>query len=1595
MPIEVDVPDLGVVEFPDGTSEGEIQKQLASYFRKPAPLTGNSNDQDAMVDSIRATAVPTSVPVTPTEGALEGVYRRVTTPLATLANSVSDQQWADAMDAWGQMSAVASSEDPSEAAFQQALATPSRKPTKAEETAAALQRVTGNAVNSMTSPLGIATLGQGYLPQTASRLVSGAFIADTARNVPEQARAAGEASVNGSLGEQVETMGNLGVAIGMGGLLGRDVATPARPREALQRVIEETQLPNPTLAELSRLNPENVQNQPLSPTTVSRLNALTRVREARQREANVAAEADLMTAAEAEGRTPVDQFVGESRFGTRPTQRPSRAPIQTPELPSTARRDIEGGRVSFRRGAEETASIAQENPTAKEPNAVQVQEPGPGVLRTEEGQPRQQVGLQEVVEGNVVDQVPAGEAAVPKAKPENVFSAVEIVSPAVKIGKETFRANSHPEAIAEAMKRASEPEIGDALTEVVTSPNPDNYGFIVKDTNGTEKFVSRAEGAQVFEKLTGEKPAKPDSLTSEDWRASRFFKKPETAIDYSAEVQSAKAPSELADVFRTRNTSLTQEAYRLGEKTDTQAKLDQVNSLAEKAKQDVATAMAKGDFDAASVHAMQGQFYREAAEFATGTKSAGAYQQRNMPDYVPPMKAKSETAPASRNIIEEWADKTISDSRGRLGANLDPQLLLAHATKLAFQLGRSAVKFADWSAQMIKEHGPEIRQHLETIWREALTLADRIKSDKPEATTPKHPKSQLEKAAPETAKLLSSEREVVRSVETGESKMRRSVDRALRSEEIPDAARDLLAADPESRYNVQRVAPKEGQPSVSDLVSKMPVSALEAVDVRSNIYVASKIELAKRLMRSGDIEGGYQVFKRLAQEGTSFGQNIYQFTLLKDVDPTAISRIVDRQLTEQGYDPLTKDQQKAITQKSAKSIEQNEAAQAAKDAWQKDPTPENASKADAATEKAKASAMELQKEILNRQPKTLPQILKAVIQGNLLTPLSQSANLIGNMTFMPARAGSEAIAAGINALDSFIRNKPREIEFFPLRQATSAVRGGIEGTKTIPDILKKGQGEVNQGERFRGLRPLTALKNLFLKNPEAPTVSGKVPWSDRIGMAVEGTFGIPAEIMLRGLAAGDAPFRGKAHAQAVDRQLSLAKVSKADLPMARKYPELFLSKEQMDTIYQDTTAAIFQQPSRTVNALNRWIRQTGGEWGDLAATTVVPYRLTPWNLIGETFSYHPLIAAAQAANYTRKGNTAAAQRAAAKAVVGSVLTYAGWWLYEKGLLSPSLDDKDEQQKGRLASQAVMPPNHVNITGLSRALEGGRTAFQPGDKTVDTSRLGLVGAVFYTTANLGRDFERDPKSSSENAAEWMKNSVMEEAKYGLNQSFLKGTATALEAIKSGKGDDFIRGLENTILSIPIPNTVPAISRATSDSKTVVKDDKFFTQLDNIIQDKLRVFGAGKELPVKRGIWGEPLPETPEGSNPYAYHFFDITRSQSVPPDPASVEVYRLWRRTGDTSAIPTPPSKSITINRTQYELTPAQVSDLQAAVGPLRKTIVTRLTENPNFLKAPDEIKLQLLSSAYEKALAVGKAELFKKEGQNLQVKAKRPGFAEQ
>lgn len=936
------------------------------------------------------------------------------------------------------------------------------------------------------------------------------------------------------------------------------------------------------------------------------------------------------------------------------------------------------------------------------------------------------------------------------------------------------------------------------------------------------------------------------------------------------------------------------------------------------------------------------------------------------------------------NSLVDWANLTIQRSKS-LGAQPvgGPELLTAYAIKGAELIGKGISTFKEWSKEMVDTYGEGIKAQLDEIWKQSKNTVLEVSKPGPEGAGPESSRRALPSASGSVT-VPPSEVPAGPAVARGDAlEMRKLSERGTRSPEVPQPVRKQIAQSPESFYR------KQGLSGVSDEVRAMSDAELAALDETSPNFTAGKLDLANRLFDAGKNEAGYRVFQDLSKTLTRLGQVINQAKLLNALRPERVAEVINRQLAEAGRDPLTPEQTGRLEQLSRDRIEGQRNLDKATDEWLENPSDANAAKAEQVLINANRTSLAEQRMIHNFQHRSTGALLKSILQGNLLTPISQVANLVGNVSFLPFRAAMRTAAAPLDALDAFIRNRPRQISVAPIEGTKAAAGGLARGIKEIPNILWRGTSDVVKGEKRASMHPLRAWAKQFSSNPDAPTIGGKIPFSERVNLAIEGTFGVPAEIMLRGLGAGDIAFREAARARLISEQSRLQGVPEGQKRMAQNFPELFFDKETLARIEQETRGAVFQQSSKGLGHLMSWLKGKGDGF-DLAVATIAPYKLTPWNIVGEILSYNPLIAMGRTALEAKRGNVRAAEMNAAKVVVGGTLTAAGVWLYQNGLISPSLDSSDVLQKERILAGEVMPPNSINISGLKRALTGGDPSFQAGDTTVDYFRAGgLAGSMFYMVANVGRDIETNPEADNV-LMSVLKNSTLEQARFGLNQSFLRGVSGVLDAVKDGNADTFLQSYANTITSIPLPNTLTAISRANREYKPELKGQNLGEQFANVFKNRV---GDTADLPLKRGLWGEPLRETPKDRNALVYHFFDITKGKQVTDDPVPLELYRLYRKTANTSIIPSPPEKTFTFARTTYLLTPEQRSRLAELVGTQRRQIVDKLFINPKWHELPDEMKIKMLKRVYDRGLDIGKAKFWMETGVGqLEQKPERAGF---
>jgi uncharacterized protein YjiS (DUF1127 family) len=944
---------------------------------------------------------------------------------------------------------------------------------------------------------------------------------------------------------------------------------------------------------------------------------------------------------------------------------------------------------------------------------------------------------------------------------------------------------------------------------------------------------------------------------------------------------------------------------------------------------------------------------------------------------------------------EAWADRVINqDPRTRTQALLDPQAeaerIAAWTIKGAALIERGVRKFEEWSARMIAEHGDVIRPDLRSLFEQSQRAAAAVAGD-----------------------------------QQGES-VRKFAGRAAVSRQVPPAMREQIRRDPAIRYDPQNVG------DVTRAVAEMTNNELAGMPVirpdgNNNAYVAGQLELFRRRLAAGAPEEAYQTLDGLWRLGTSLGQLVNQFKLLKGASPEGVVAILNRRQVKNKERILSPVETTRVMASAETATTATAAREAAEKTWMENPSDTNWKAIENASADEVRTARKLQQLIHVLQPKSFFDMLISVEQGNVLQPRSQLTNIAENMINLFMGWQRRPVAAFFDVLDATVRQRPREITIAPTRTTPAAARGFARALREAGAIAVHGTSNESavKAEGTRSLHPLLAFKEAIAGNLKDRSVSHRlITWLEASPLTWA------PNLFLRGLGAGDVLTRMPVLARLQAEQLQLntknarrelgrfprrtldfetalrmdqlrrqSSFTAADVHRAAIAPELYFTPKEIARMETESRTAVFQDQTylnqligQGLSALRDWSPLT-----HFALRSAALFIQTPLNVFRNLFRYTPLNLV-NAAKQAAAGNGRAAKFAVADALIGSVWLTLGYALARRGIVTPGLDQPGEQQKERaLLEMTGMPPNSLNLSAIDRWRRGQPTAWQPGDRTINILRLGVPGALMANSAAVSRAQERQPDAPNawQTLGQAMPDIVATTANYGLNQSMLSGVNSALKAVQQGGAmvDAWMKQYADTLLSIPLPNTLKAASQASREFKPELRGDTRLDTLNNIIKDRLDVgFKGTKDLPLRRDLWGRPIPETPAGARPWLFQMMDVTQGREVPDDTVNLTLYGLWRETADNNIIPTPPDGNLTLFRTSYQLTREQTSRLQEMVGINRRRLAETVVERPQFLMAPNEVKVAILKQIWEAGAQVGRAQFISERRSELKPREKPAGL---
>lgn len=845
---------------------------------------------------------------------------------------------------------------------------------------------------------------------------------------------------------------------------------------------------------------------------------------------------------------------------------------------------------------------------------------------------------------------------------------------------------------------------------------------------------------------------------------------------------------------------------------------------------------------------------------------------------------------------------------------------------------------------------------------------------------------------------------------------RRFAERVAAAPGIPPVIREAVAASPEAVYRPQNV-----EAEVADISTKTDRDlAADIIDPESNTRVISGMEQFNRQIASGDMDGATKTALSLSKSGTTWGQLINQFKLLKSASREGVVQLITKSLEQNKRKPMTPKQVDQLGTAMDQFKIAQDAATAARVEGRGAFDSNNPAEIQSAINRINAAdtlRMEadvaLNETIARINPSSAADLFVSLVQGSVMAPISIVRNVVGNAINLPLRETADITSSLIdmalfgsknNAYNARSRILNRIKAFGDSLPA--AKRNLLKGSNANPYELGTDIGNPLNFQR--------AWKNLY------EAISGEYQGNVARNI-VEATVGVMPDIMLRLTQATDIPFKQANRAAIVSELGRMRGLTEGQIKLALKDPELALISDQarangrkgftaddIRMIETEAARSVFQQDNaatKMVSGINRFIKQEAGAAGYIPYRLISLFQKTPINVAAEALQFTPAGVLRDWKNMTVRDR----EQAVGRLIVGSMVMGAFSYLYDKGIVTPNLDTPGETNKARelAKSGGVMPPGTINVSALRRLTAGQDPSFKPGDTVKDLSALGTMGALGIIVGSSKRIAERSRTDEPDFFAIG-KGSALSGVNFVMEQQFLKGTSDLIKLMSEESGaslERFVKNLAVTAASPIAPSTLGSIRRAEREYLPVTGGEGIIKDTVNELNQRFAALGLAipgtkdpNAMPMRRDLWGEAVEQTPKGNNPWIYQFLSFAKNREIDADPLNASIYRVWRRTADNNALPSVPNPQLTYkNQTFEKMTPEQFDRYAQLVGFYRRKFSERAFMSGAYQQRGDEARIKLLSEAYDNGLKLGKLSFLqelRKSGQTLTPVAPRRGFEE-
>jgi|13_taG_2_1085334.scaffolds.fasta_scaffold00069_5 hypothetical protein len=744
-----------------------------------------------------------------------------------------------------------------------------------------------------------------------------------------------------------------------------------------------------------------------------------------------------------------------------------------------------------------------------------------------------------------------------------------------------------------------------------------------------------------------------------------------------------------------------------------------------------------------------------------------------------------------------------------------------------------------------------------------------------------------------------------------------------------EGARADILSNPEAYITKQKLAPareKLEAMDTSDLVSIMTDESLGRLSMRNDdMSVLAGIELINRSVARGEYDQVASIVDELGKIGTTAGRVLRHFGELKTSTPKGLAKVIETAVEAKGNSLSEKQKARlqSITEeyitKLAQAKELMKQAIAGEDVG-----PE----LEGATRRLKLWERQLESfanSVIERDWGTLA---KMMIQGNLLTSMSQFTNVVANMfnasLIIPRDLLALPVEKALNFLGFSTHMPKRKIS---LQAYMYGIRKFGSGFIESIDEIATGQGQdVTEWRMHRGFAPFRSIVSAIKGGEELPLgkegskareMFGPRSLSQRAKLFAQGTLGVPAETMFRLLGIGDTPFRRMVEGIELYNKGLEKGLEGEELRKYIKYPPT----QDREAAEREGRKLTFQEDTAASRAAENLIGLLENTLGSVVVRSQIPYIRTPVNIVVETLTYtSPIIGVARIYKDLSKNDTRAAAENIAKVTMGGMIKFAAGSLLKNGLVSGPVDYTDDKEKNLM--YAEFPPNSINVTGLQRLMDGGDPGRQPDDYFISYQKLGVPGAIIGAMAQTYNESDVDEESPATTVLrDAFGVSALSTIAVMMEQSFLAGVNAFTELLSaSGDSDDFERKLERwldstfrALSSIPMPNQLSVFSKMAREhmpdmriDKNLPLEQRLLKRFEYVVRD--RSFNTDG-IPVRVNWKGEPIDQTPRGSTApdvSGYYLFDVMKARQGDGDPVSSEVWNLYEDTQEIADVVSTP-----------------------------------------------------------------------------------------